>query len=132
MKRLTLLKRVLFWLESSVSAVVVLSGAAILVWSIVRALLSEDPAASARELVEVAVYFVDPAIRIVSSEPLIVVMTLFWLCGYILTMKFFAQTALEKRLSNYLIPLALASLPICAIAVFVNAIAGLASQGAGP
>jgi len=126
-----LLKRVLFWLESGASMLIVLVAGAILTWVVVAGVLSDDMAGWLREIVEISAYFVDPAIKIVFEEPLIVVSTLFWVSVYIGTTIYFAQTDSEKRISKYLIPLTLISLPVCAIAGFTMAIAGLASQGAG-
>lgn len=131
MKKMVLLKRILFWLESSASMVIVLVAGAILTWVVVAGVLSDDMGAWLRQIGEVSNYFVDPAIKIIFEEPLIVVVTLFWVSVYIGTTIYFAQTDSEKRISKYLIPLTLFSLPVCAIAGFTMAIAGLASQGAG-
>ncbi len=131
MKRTVLLKRVLFWLESSASLAIVLAGIAILLYVVVAGFISGEMATWMREIGAVVAYFYDPLIKIVFTEPLIVLVTLFWVSVYIGTMIYFAQTALEKRIRKYLIPLTLGSLPICAILGFTIAIAGLASQGAG-
>lgn len=111
--------------------VIVLVAGAILTWVVVAGVLSDDMGAWLRQIGEVSNYFVDPAIKIIFEEPLIVVVTLFWVSVYIGTTIYFAQTDSEKRISKYLIPLTLFSLPVCAIAGFTMAIAGLASQGAG-
>lgn len=126
-----LLKRVIFWLEFSASMVIVLIAGAILTWVVVAGVLSDDVGAWFREIGGISAYFLDPAIKIIFEEPLIVVGTLFWISVYIGTMIYFAQTDNEKIISKYLIPLTLFSLPVCAIAGFAMAIAGLASQGAG-
>jgi len=131
MKKIVLLKRVLFWLESSASMVIVLIAGAILTWVVVAGLLSDDMGAWLREVGGVVGYFIDPAIKIVFTEPLIVGVTLFWISVYIGTTIYFAQTDREKRIGKYLVPLTLFSLPVCAIGGFTMAIAGLASQGAG-
>jgi len=131
MKHMILLKRVLFWLESSVSIIIVLTATAILIWVMAAGMLSDDMCAWMREIGELAAYFVDPVIKIILTEPLIVLVTLFWVSVYIGSTIYFAQTELEKKIGKYLIPMTLLSLPICAITGFVMAIAGLASQGAG-
>ncbi len=131
MKRIVLLKRVLFWLVSSASMVVVLAAGAIMIWVVVVGLLSDNMVAWLREIGGVSAYFVDPAIKIILTETLIVVSTLFWVSVYIGTTIYFAQTDCEKRIGKYLIPLTLFCLPVCAIAGFTVATAGLASQGAG-
>lgn len=77
--------------------VIVLIGVAILVFVIVAGLLSDDMGAWMREVGGVAGYLVEPAIRIILSEPLIALVTLFWGSVYIGTMIYFAQTGREKN-----------------------------------
>ena len=124
-------KRVLFWLESSLSMVIVLAGVAILGWVLVAGLVSGEMGSWMREVGGVVAYFSDPAIKIIFTEPLILLTTLFWISVYVGTMIYFAQTPLEKRISKWVIALTLGSLPVCAILGFSIAIAQLGSQGAG-
>lgn len=131
MRMAVLLKRILFWLESSISFVIVLIGIAILGWVVAAGLIQGDMRGWMQQVGEIAGYYVEPSIRIVTTEPLIALSTTFWVGTYIGTMMYFAQTEREKRIGKYLIPLTLVSLPICAILGFTMAIAGLASQGAG-
>lgn len=131
MKKTVLLKRILFWLESSASIVIILLGGAIVLWLSITTLFADDPGALAREIGEIAAYFIKPVIRLVTEEPLLLITTIFWVAVYIATMVYFAQTDGEKKLSKYVIALTLISLPVCAIAGFSTVIAGLASQGAG-
>ena len=132
MKRIVLLKRVLFWLEASASMTIILVAGATLIWVLVAGLISDNMGAWVREIGGVTTYFVDIAIKkIILAEPFIVVGTLFWVGVYIGTTIYFAQTDSEKRIGKYLVPLTLFCLPVCAIAGFSVAIAGLASQGAG-
>jgi hypothetical protein len=132
MKGIVLLKRVLFWLEASISMVIIVVAGAILIWVLVEGLTADNMLARLRDIGGVSAYFVDIAInKIILTEPLIVVGTVFWVGVYIGTSIYFAQTDSEKRIGKYLVPLTLFCLPVCAIAGFSMAIAGLASQGAG-
>ena len=131
MAKTILLKRILFWLESSISMLVVLAVVVLLVGLIGASIFTEEVGLSLREIGDVFDYFLKIAIRIVVSEPMITITTVFWICVYIFTMRYFAQTALEKKIYKYLTPLTLVCLPICAMFGFSIAIAGLASQGAG-
>jgi len=94
-------------------------------------IFTEEVGLSLREIGDVFDYFLKIAIRIVVSEPMITITTVFWIFVYIFTMRYFAQTALEKKIYKYLTPLTLVCLPIGAMFGFSIAIAGLASQGAG-
>lgn len=131
MKTIVLLKRVLFWLESSVSLLIVLVGAAILLYVVVAGLVLGEMGTWLREVGELAAYFATTAIRIAFENPLVLLGTVFWVGVYIGTMIYFAQTELEKRILKYLIPLTLACLPIGAFAGFTMVLGALASQGAG-
>jgi len=131
MEKIAFLKRVLFWVESGISIIIVLLGVAIVVVLAAIAVVSEEPTTMAQDIAGIAAYFIRKIPRLVSSEPLLVPVTLFWVCIYIVTMKYFAQTALEGKVGNYLIPATLICLSVNVITGFTFALGGLASQGAG-
>lgn len=131
MKKTVLLKRILFWLETGASALVVIAAAFIIGWVLVKGLRSEDMAAWMSEVYAIAAYFLGVAWKIMTTEALIVAATLFWVVVYVSTTLHFAQTQKEKKLAKSLVPLTLICLPVCVIAGFTMAVAGLASQGAG-
>ncbi len=80
---MVLYKRVLFWLESSLLMVIVLAGVAILGWVLVAGLVSGEMGSWMREVGGVVAYFSDPVIKIIFTEPLILLTTLFWISVYV-------------------------------------------------
>ncbi len=105
--------------------VIVLAGVVILGWVVIAGLVSGEMGSWVREVGGVVAYFSDPVTKIIFTEPLILFVTLFWISVYVGTMIYFAQTPLEKRIRNWVIPLTLGSLPVCAILGFSMAIAQL-------
>ena len=111
--------------------IIVLIGSAILLAIFGAAFVSKEGRTVLTDAAEIAVYFVQLAIRLIGSEPLFIANTLLSIAAYIFTMKYFAQTAAEKKIGNYLIPATAISLPICLMLGAAMVMGQLASQGAG-
>jgi len=122
------IKSKIYWVEVAITFILLFLG---IVLTVMLVTDSNNILESTIALAEFAFYLAHIAIRLLTEEPVILVMTVFWFFLYLGSLFYFAQTATEKKFLKIIIPVSLATVVFCSTGIFGFFLSKLASQGAG-